>query len=75
MTTEYTLPIMELVKIPVLTRSIFFAPTFCPAYVAIVEPSASNGQQQNMEILPAAVTDATKAVDSGLQNNTSDRGD
>ena len=59
MTTEYTLPIMELVKIPVLTRSIFFAPTFCPAYVAIVEPSASNGQQQNMEILPAAVTDAT----------------
>ena len=58
-TTEYTLPMIELARIPVLTRSIFFAPTFCPAYVAIVEPSASNGQPQNMEILPAAVTEAT----------------
>ena len=50
---------IELARIPVLTRSSFLAPTFCPAYVAIVEPSASNGQQQNMEIFPAAVTEAT----------------
>ena len=44
---------------PFPTRSSFPAPTFWPAYVAIVEPSASNGQQLKPEIRPAAVTAAT----------------
>ena len=44
---------------PCVTRSSFFAPTFCPAYVAIVPPSASNGQQKNMLTLLPVETAAT----------------
>lgn len=43
-------------------RSSLFAPTFCPAKVAIVEASASNTQQKNMLSLPPAVTAATAIV-------------
>jgi len=44
---------------PSLIRSNLPAPIFCPVYVAIVDPNASNGQHKNIEIFPAAVTAAT----------------
>ena len=56
---EYTDPINKLFFIPSLIRLNFFAPTFCPAYVAIVDPKASKGQHKNIEILLEAVTAAT----------------
>ena len=45
--------------IPSLIRSSFLAPIFWPAYVAIVDPSASNGHAKKIVIFEAAVTDAT----------------
>ena len=59
---EYTDPISTQARVPCLTLSSFFAPTFCPPNVAIVAPSASKGAEKNILTLLAAVIEAIETA-------------